>query len=76
LSIRRTSPRSRRVFSRRTRSSSHRHGTCPTRGTCRRRATLSRLYWRAPSVDNLIGRRWQMLPMHERELSENVPRRG
>jgi hypothetical protein len=24
----------------------------------------------------LIGRRWQMLPMHERELPENAPRRG
>jgi hypothetical protein len=24
----------------------------------------------------LIGRRWQMLPMHERELPENVPHHG
>jgi hypothetical protein len=24
----------------------------------------------------LIGRRWQMLPLHERELPENAPREG
>jgi hypothetical protein len=27
-------------------------------------------------LDNLIGRRWQILPMHERELPENAPRHG
>jgi hypothetical protein len=27
-------------------------------------------------LDALIGRRWQMLPMHERELPENAPRHG
>jgi hypothetical protein len=25
-------------------------------------------------LDNLIGRRWQMLPLHERDLPENTPR--
>jgi hypothetical protein len=27
-------------------------------------------------LDDLIGRRWQMLPLHERELPENAPRCG
>jgi hypothetical protein len=27
-------------------------------------------------LDALIGRRWQMLPIHERELPENAPRPG
>jgi hypothetical protein len=27
-------------------------------------------------LDNLIGRRWQMLPIHERDQPENAPRRG
>jgi hypothetical protein len=27
-------------------------------------------------LEALIGRRWQMLPMHEQELPENAPRRG
>jgi hypothetical protein len=27
-------------------------------------------------LEALIGRRWQMLPMYERELPENAPRRG
>jgi hypothetical protein len=27
-------------------------------------------------LEALIGRRWQMLPIHERELPENVPRPG
>jgi hypothetical protein len=27
-------------------------------------------------LEALIGRRWQMLPMHERELPENAPRQG
>jgi hypothetical protein len=29
-----------------------------------------------PELDALIGRRWQMLPIHERELPENAPRPG
>jgi hypothetical protein len=26
------------------------------------------------NLEALIGRRWQMLPMHERELPKNTPR--
>jgi hypothetical protein len=28
------------------------------------------------TLDDLIGRRWQMLPLHEPNLPENAPRHG